>query len=53
MEPDDEQEPAAERPAAERGAVRDVGSWSGQNHFSGGGSQTKPHLQATDRASHP
>ncbi|XP_060000195.1 biorientation of chromosomes in cell division protein 1 isoform X2 [Lagenorhynchus albirostris] len=31
--------------------VRDVGSWSGQNYFPGGGSQTKPHLQATDRTS--
>lgn len=31
--------------------VRDVGSWSGQNHFSSGGSQTKPHLQTTDRKS--
>ncbi|CAI9158983.1 unnamed protein product [Rangifer tarandus platyrhynchus] len=31
--------------------VRDVGSWSGQNYFPGGGSQTEPHLQTTDRTS--
>ena len=43
-----EQKPAVKWSEAECGSVRDVGSWSGQNYFPGGGSQTEPHLQTTD-----
>ena len=42
------QKPIVKWSEAECGSVRDVGSWSGQNYFPGGGSQTEPHLQTTD-----
>lgn len=38
---------------SESGSVRLVGSRNGQDHFSGSGPHTKPHLQATNRASNP